>query len=125
MIVYCCQDLIFATKIRATADAAGVPSRPTRNTKALRNRLDQIDDGKPNDPVTGVVIDLEMGEQSLELIELTKSHDPNIPVIAFGSHVATQTLQAAHDRGADFVMPRSQFTENLPSILDRFGGKTV
>jgi len=125
MIVYCSQDLIFATKIRSTAESLGVPSRPIRNASALDKRLNQVDDGKLNDPVTGVLIDLEMGPTGLDLIDQTKKHNADIPVIAFGSHVATQTLQAAHDRGADFVMPRSQFTANLPALLERFGGGEV
>jgi hypothetical protein len=41
-------------------------------------------------------------------------------VLAFGSHVMTDLLQAARDRGADFVMSRGAFTSNLPDILDRF-----
>ena len=48
-----------------------------------------------------------------------------VPVVAFGSHVAVTVLEAAHARGADFVMPRSQFTANLPTILERFGGAAV
>ncbi len=125
MIVYCCQDLIFATKIRATTEAEGVPSRPARDAQALANRLNRVDDGKVNEPVTGVVIDLEMGETGLALLEQVKRHDANIPVVAFGSHVAVDVLQAAHDRGADFVMPRSQFTANLPTIVQRLGGGAV
>ena len=125
MVIYCCRDLIFATKIRSTAEALGVPSRPARDKEALRSRLECVDDGKLNEPVTGVLIDLEMGETGLELLELIKTHDANIPVVAFGSHVATQTLQAAHDRGADFVMPRSQFHATLPTILERFSGADV
>lgn len=125
MIVYCCSDLIFATKIRCTADTLGVPSRPARNAHALDQRLRQVDDGKTNEPVTGVIIDLEMGPNGLGLIEQAKAHDANIPVVAFGSHVDTHTFQAAHDRGADFVMPRSQFTANLATILERFGGRTI
>ncbi len=122
MIVYCCQDLIFATKIRATAEAVGVATRPTRNAEALNNRLQQVDDGKPNEPVTGVLIDLETGQQGLALLDQAKAFDDQLPVVVFGSHVATQQLQVAHDRGADFVMPRSQFAANLPVILERLGG---
>ena len=125
MVVYCCADLIFATKIRSTAEALGVPARPVRNEEMLRLRLEQGDDGKVNEPVTGLLIDLETGETGLALIDLAKAHQASIPVIAFGAHVATELLHAARERGADFVMPRGQFTANLPTILERFGGKLV
>jgi DNA-binding NarL/FixJ family response regulator len=120
--VYCTTDLIFATRIRSTAESLGVPARPARDTAALDNRLRRVDDGKANDPVTGVMVDLEMGEAGLGLIEQVKAFDGGIPVVAFGSHVATELLQAARRRGADFVMPRSQFTMLLPDLLRQHGG---
>ena len=121
MIVYSCQDLIFATKIRSTAEALDLPSRPARNSDALQRRLDQIDDGKINEPVSVVLIDLDLGDVGLDHIQQVKTHDANIPVIAFGSHVETQRLGDAKQRGADFVMPRSTFTTNLTEMLQRFG----
>ena len=89
MIVYCCHDLLFATKIGSTAEAIGVPNRPARDGEALRKRLDRVDDGKINEPVTAVIIDLAMGATGLELLSQSKTHDTQLPVIAFGSHVAT------------------------------------
>jgi DNA-binding NtrC family response regulator len=122
MIVYCSQDLIFTTKISGTADALKIPARPARDEKMLANRLNRVDDGRVNEPVTGVLIDLEMGEEGLALLEQVKKHDARIPVIAYGSHVAVDVLQAAKERGADFVMPRGMFSAQLPQILERFGG---
>ncbi len=124
MIVYCCADLIFATKIRSTAEALEAVSRPVRDAEMLRKRLDRVDDGKPNDPVTAVMVDLDTGEAGLDLIGQTKTHDATLPVVAFGSHVATELLHSARERGADFVMPRSQFTANLPELVRRFGAET-
>lgn len=125
MIVYCCHDLLFATKIRSTAEAIGISSRPARDGEALRRRLDRVDDGKLNEPVTAVIIDLEMGVAGLDLLTQSKAHDTQLPVIAFGSHVATDVLQAAHDRAADIVMARSQFVSSLPAILERYGGAEI
>ncbi|WP_432800153.1 hypothetical protein [Poriferisphaera sp. WC338] len=119
MLIYCCNDLIFATKIRSTADALDVVTRPVRNTDMLRARLDQIEDGKPNDPVTAFFLDLDTGDAGLQMLDLIKSHSPSIPVTAFGSHVAAELLQEAKARGADFVMPRSAFTATLPDLISR------
>lgn len=121
MIVYCCADLIFSTKIRSTADALGATTRPVRDAEMLRKRLDRVDDGKPNDPVTALMLDLDTGDAGLTMIEQVKAHDAAIPVVAFGSHVATELLHDARQRGADFVMPRSQFTASLPDLVQRFG----
>ena len=129
MIVYACSDLIFATKVRATAEALGIATRPTRDAEALERRLRRVDDGKGNDPVTGVLIDLDLGEAALALIRQVAIHTgaaetagPSAPrpqIVAFGSHTATALLDSAREAGADFVLPRSQFTANLPTILQR------
>jgi len=120
MIVYCCADLIFATKIRSTCEALSAVSRPARNAEMLQKRLDRVNDGKPNDPVKLVLIDLEIGEEALALIELAKRHDPAPPVIAWGPHVAVQLLKQAGERGADHVMARGGFTAQLPQIIERY-----
>lgn len=125
MIVACCTDLIFATKIRSTAQHVGVPFRSANNLAALTARLDRVDDGQLNEPVTGLLVDLELGQAALEIIEATKKKSPGVPVIAFGSHVAVDVLQAARQRGADAVMPRSQFSAKLPELLQQYGGSEL
>jgi hypothetical protein len=127
MIVYACRDLIFAAKVRGAAEALGLESRPARDAAALQNRLLRVDDGKANSAVTGVVIDLELGEAALSLIRQAKTAVVGgevVPVVvAFGSHVETEMLGAAREAGADIVLPRSQFSANLPAILERLAGK--
>lgn len=120
MIVYCCADLIFSTKVRSTADALGAVTRPVRDAEMLQKRLECVDDGKPNEPISALMVDLDAGETGLAMIEQAKAHDATIPVIAFGSHVATKMLHDARQRGADFVMPRGQFTATLPDLVQRF-----
>lgn len=121
MIVYCCADLIFATKVRSTCETMGAVSRPARNAEMLKNRLDRVDDGKPNDPVALLLIDLDLGEPALELIQTARSHDPALPIIAWGPHVAIDLLNAAGQAGATEVLTRGSFTAKLPAIVQRFG----
>jgi hypothetical protein len=118
MIVYCTQDLIFATKIRSTADAIGIVSRPARNEEMLAARLACLDDGKGNEPVTGVLVDLEMGEAGLDLVRQARYHACAPTVVAFGSHVAVDLLAAAESAGAHQVMARSRFSAILPAMLE-------
>jgi CheY-like chemotaxis protein len=123
MIVYCCADLIFATKVRSTADSLGIVTRPVRDAPMLQKRLDRVDDGKPNEAVTALLIDLDTGDAGLALIEQAKRHDATLPVIAFGAHVAVEILEAARQRGADEVMPRGSFTRNLPQLLESLASR--
>ena len=125
MIVYCCTDLIFGTKIRSTAQAVGVPYRPARNVEMVQARLDRVEDGKWNEPVTCVMVDLDLDETALEIIRCVKASDADIHVIAFGAHVATQVLEAATESGADQVLPRSNFAANLPALLEQYGGSEL
>ncbi len=125
MVIYCCPDLIFATKIRATADALGVITRPARDAQALQNRLEQVPDGRANDPVTGVMIDLDLGDDALAFIQQVKRHDAAIPVIAYGSHVLVEQLAAAREAGANDVLTRGRFTAELPRLLQTMGSSTV
>lgn len=124
MVIYCCPDLIFATRIRSTAEALGVVSRPARDEQALQNRLNQVPDGRANDPVTGVLVDMDLPD-AIERIRQVKQHDPAIPVIAYGSHVAVERLAAAREAGADKVMSRGQFTVELPTLLQSLGSSKV
>ncbi len=126
MIVYCCQDLIFATKIRSTAQAVGLTSAPACDVATLTQQIGPADD--PNNGqelVTGVLVDLTMDRVALELIQQAKAQEPDLPVVAFGWHGATEQLQAARDAGADLVMPRSQLAADLPAILERYSGNTT
>ena len=123
MIIYACSDLIFATKIRSTAESLKLPSRPVRDAQMLGNRLSCVDDGKLNEPVSGLLIDLDLGQAGLDMIDQVRKHEAasggKVAVLTFGSHVATEILAQARERGADFVMSRGQFTSNLPEILQR------
>ena len=121
MLIYSCSDLIFATKIRSTAEVLQVESRPARNLDMLQARLDQVDDGKVNEPVTGVMIDLELGEHAFDLIKLAAGHDAKPAVVAFAPHVMVEAMAGAERVGADLVMARGAFTNQLPDLITRYG----
>lgn len=120
MIIYCCADLIFATKVSSTCDALSVTSRPARNADMLQKRLDRVEDGKPNDAVSLLLIDLDLGEPALDLIRYARAHSAELPIIAWGPHVAVDLLKAAGQAGATQVMTRGSFTSNLPEIVSAY-----
>ncbi len=119
MIVYACADLMFASKITSAARSMNLMHRPARDTDMLRKRLEQFDDGKGCEPVTGVLIDLNMGEVALQLIQQAKTFNPQLPIVAFGGHLLADALAAARSAGADFVMTNGQLAANLPVVLER------
>ncbi len=114
MLLYHAADLIWATKIKSTAEAVGLQARPVRNPQMLKDRLSE-------GPVAALLIDLESPEIGLDLIRQVRELAPNPRprVLAFGPHVAKDLFQAARDAGSDEVMPRGAFDHGLPEILLR------
>ena len=111
MLVYACNDLLFASKIGAAASAAGLTARPARTVEMLHKRLDRVDDGKPNDAVTAVWVDLERPD-ALELVRLAAGHAAGPAVLCFGPHVEVAGLRAAAAAGAE-ALARGRFVAEL------------
>jgi DNA-binding NarL/FixJ family response regulator len=103
-------DLYFATRIAATAKAAGVELElltPQRATLRL---------SEPG--VSLVILDLH-GPAATALVGELKRAAPAVPVVGFFSHVETQLQRDALAAGADAVLPRSQFVGKLAALLER------
>lgn len=86
----------------------------------LQKRLDRVEDGKANDAMTLLLVDLDMGEPALELIQQARAHDAELPIITWGPHVAVDLLNQAGEAGATEVMTRGSFTQKLPEIVEQF-----
>lgn len=108
-------DLLFASRIRGAAAAAGVEvltvgsaDRLIEEVRRLRPRL--------------VLVDLEARHSdATELIARLRA-DPEtagVEIVAFGPHVNRERLQAARDAGASRVLARSAFVRELPPLLRR------
>jgi DNA-binding NarL/FixJ family response regulator len=105
-------DLFFQAKISETAKHVEVDLRVSATPEAL---LDEIARGKPN----LIVVDLNARSSPVESLVRIQSSAENVPVIAFLSHVQTELAQQARAAGCRTVMPRSQFTRDLATILAR------
>ena len=115
MILFHSSDLIWATKIKGTAEAAGLAARPVRTLEMLEARLADSD-------VSAVVVDLEAPEVALALIRRLRPADREarehaIRVLAFGPHVATDQFELARRAGADHGVARGTFNARMSSIL--------
>jgi hypothetical protein len=114
MILYCCSDLLWATKVKSTADSLGIPCRPARTLEMLNARL-------ADSPVKALILDLEAGPVAMELLARVRAAaakpESAIRVVAFGPHVEVGALREAAAAGAESVLTRGAFSARLPEIL--------
>jgi CheY-like chemotaxis protein len=105
-------DLFFQAKILETAKQLGVTVRTSTTSDAL---LAEIAKETPK----LVIVDLNARGTPLRAIERICADALRLPLIAFLSHVQTDLAQQARTAGCTQVMPRSQFTRDLATILAR------
>jgi len=106
-------DLIFSSKILATARAAGVEARTVSTASALQAALESGD-------VSLVIVDMSLpAEQALDALRSAASHRSGPTTVAFYSHVQSELREAAEKAGAGIIMSRSKFTERLPDLLSQ------
>ncbi len=112
-------DLLFTSRITATAAQLGLTVRTAKTQDVLENLA-------VRDAPRCVVLDL--GNPGLDIAALIRRLRtlPAPPfVVAYGSHVDVATLKAARAAGCDLVLPRSKFVEELPHALpDWFAGRS-
>jgi PleD family two-component response regulator len=111
-------DLLFTVKISDAAKRAGLEAEFVKSEK------DVIEKATHEDPLL-IILDLNNNSvQPLELISKLKGdHDlRHISLIGYLSHVQGELKQKAQEAGANIVMARSAFSQNLPQILKRHAG---
>jgi DNA-binding NarL/FixJ family response regulator len=105
------RDLIFSSKIIATARAEGIDARIVSTTNALQDALDVGD-------VALVIVDMSLpNDDAPAALRCSASHASEPTTVAFYSHVQSELRQAAEQAGADHIMARSKFNEDLPQLL--------
>ena len=107
MVIVVVDDMFFASKIRAVAEAVGVEISFPRSKEAL---VQKVQESKPR----LVIVDLH--NQKIDPNELAKELR-GIRLLGFYSHVQTELQQNALAAGFDQVIPRSVFARDLPKIL--------
>jgi len=105
-------DLFFQAKISETAKQLGVELRTCASPEALAAEVSA-------DAPKLVVVDLNARGNPLAAAGCVRASGREISLIGFLSHVQTDIAAEAHAAGFDQVMPRSQFTKNLATILAR------
>lgn len=112
-------DLFFLAKIQETARKMNVKVEFVKTDKDLTDKLSQNGDEKPS----LIIFDLNNSNaKPLALIPKLKTKlKKGTSIIGFLSHVQGDLKQKAHEVGCDMVLPRSAFSQNLPSLLRRHG----
>jgi PleD family two-component response regulator len=111
-------DLLFTVKISDAAKRAGLDAEFVKSEKDV---LEKATHEKP------LLIILDLNNNSvrpLDLIAKLKSNGDlrHISLIGYLSHVQGELKQKAQEAGANIVMARSAFSQNLPQILKRHAG---
>jgi len=112
-------DLFFQAKIQETARKLNVKVEFCKTEKDLTERMKQNGEELPS----LIIFDLNhAGAKPLSLIPKLKAKlKKGTSIIGFLSHVQGDLKQKAHEVGADMVLPRSAFSQNLPQLLWRHG----
>src|SRR5215510_3464084 len=112
-IIAVVDDMFFASKIRAVAEALGVEISFPRNKELL---IQKLHDAKPD----LVLVDLH--NQRIDAVslaaELKADESLNeVRLLGFFSHVEVELQRSALSAGFDEVIPRSVFARDLASII--------
>ena len=110
-------DLLFTVKISDAAKRVGLEAQFVKSEQDLLDKAQE----KP----LLIILDLNSTSvQPLNLISKLKGNGDlkNISLIGFLSHVQGELKQKAQEAGANMVMARSAFSQNLQQILKRHAG---
>jgi len=108
-IIAVVDDMFFAAKIRAVAEAVGVEISFPRTLEAL---IQKARETKPR------LIIVDLHNQKIDSNELARElKSDGVRLLGFFSHVQTDLRKNALSAGFDQVIPRSVFARDLPTIL--------
>jgi CheY-like chemotaxis protein len=112
-VIAAVSDMIFASKIRGTAEALNV-------TVDFARSEDSLFDAAKTDVPSLFILDLHAPRPDPFAVAVRLKADEqlrDVPIVAFFSHVEVELRRRALEAGIDHVLPRSAFTMQLPAIL--------
>lgn len=107
VVVFLSGDLMFASRVKAAAESAGLVFQfsgnlPEENTDSIRF----------------VVLDLATRSGlTAEIVGQCEQRCPQAELIAYGPHVQVAKLTAAKEAGIPIVLTRGQFDQRLPTLF--------
>jgi len=109
-VVALVDDIFFQAKMLETARQVGVEVETYSTGDAFLAAARQ---GVP----ALLIVDLNARGGAIEALDQLRAMNNERPVVAFLSHVQVELAERARAAGCEQVLPRSKFTQNLPSIL--------
>jgi CheY-like chemotaxis protein len=113
-------DLFFLAKIQEVGRKLNVKVEFVKTEKEIEEKA-----GETEDKPSLVIVDLNSNSiKPISIISKLKSRfKKNTSVVGFVSHVQGDLKMKAQEAGCDVVMPRSAFSQTLPSLLRRHGAQ--
>ncbi len=109
-IVILCSDIFFLSKITGVATQLEFSFSSANSCKQalkyLSNELRQL-----------ILIDMNLPHLDWELLASILNPDSHLVSIAFGPHVDTEQFKKAKIAGCSQILPRSQFSAQLPQLM--------
>jgi CheY-like chemotaxis protein len=112
-VIAAVSDLLFASKIRGTAEHLNV-------TVEFARAEDALYDAAKTEVPSLVILDLHATQlDPFALAARLKADEQlrDVPIVGFFSHVQAELMQRARAAGFDRVLARSAFVARLPEIL--------
>ena len=116
MILIIVDDLFFLTKIQTTLKHLDLPSRVLTQRTAVQDYRQSADT-----PLFALV-DLPLrADDAVAMIRALRTTESAWPctILAFGAHVAVDIRQQALEAGADRVVAKSTFAQQLPELIQQ------
>jgi CheY-like chemotaxis protein len=117
-------DLFFGMRVRNTAEQLGYALKLIENGSEIGDSASfsaQLDKVRPSFIILDIHSALPWKDWMKSVKEDEKLRD--IPWLAFGSHVSSDLLAEAKQLGADKVIAKSKFTEDLPTLMQSLAGE--
>ncbi len=104
VILYLASDLMWATRIRRSAEDLAVPVCAMTHPKADITRASRL------------IVDL-LAPDAVATVEKARAANPDLAIVCFAPHVREDLLEAARRAGADVVLPRGAFDRRIAELL--------
>ncbi len=111
MVLVLTDDLIFSTKIEASARQLGA-------VICLVANLNQLNQALREKTFRRAIIDLNSSnDTAIDGVRSIHEQLPHLPILGFCSHVQGELQKQALAAGCSQVVPRSVFVQQLPDLL--------